>query len=315
MASYIHGEEAAELYEGISAPMNARGIVTQGSVSQQLLGQQRAGNPVHGVAVPPIFSMYHQLPEELRRSFGVAEGFDLDGKLTELCLLQERLRDCILAALDANVIDCIEAWCGSCGGERHSERKAYSHVGCVPRRADVSLSHHAGNACYSHVMHLLKEACPAVLNRQCRCVCTNVEKVADHLEAVMGAALLLSGTRFKSKTPHEWSLKWNLTLGDDRRVDAGIRCMSLVAAVCALNSRLPMDVASRWKDSPMFILELGLAPRELAWGTWVQWRRSKRTMSKKRTGESLMRDKLKSKAKRQRRKPDIPEGQTVHIGD
>ena len=83
MASYSHGEEAAELYEGIPAPMNARGIVTQGSVSQQLLGQQRAGNPVHGVAVPPIFSMYHQLPEELRRSFGVAEGFDLDGNKKE----------------------------------------------------------------------------------------------------------------------------------------------------------------------------------------------------------------------------------------
>ena len=124
MASSSHGEEAAELYEGIPAPMNARGIVTQGSVSQQLLGKQRAGNPVHGVAVPPIFSMYHQLPEVLRRSFGVAEGFDLDGKLAELCVLQERLRDCVLAALDANVIDCIEAWCGSCGGERHSERKS-----------------------------------------------------------------------------------------------------------------------------------------------------------------------------------------------
>ena len=83
--------------------------------------------------------------------------------------------------------------------------------------------------------------------------------------------------------------------------------MSLVAAVCALNSRLPMDVASRWKDSPMFILEFGLAPRELAWGTWVQWRRSERTMSKKRTGESIMRDKLKSNVKkRQRRERERP---------
>ena len=49
MASYSHGEEAAELYEGIPTPMNARGIVTQGSVSQQLLGQQRAGNPMFWV--------------------------------------------------------------------------------------------------------------------------------------------------------------------------------------------------------------------------------------------------------------------------
>ena len=175
----------------------------RGSVEAMLLRTRKSGSGSGdiGVPVPPIFSCYHQLPTQLRRAYGVEVGFDLSGAETEMCLLQERLRDCVLAALDANVITCLEAFCGSCHGSFRRIRKTISHCAAVPRRSDAGIADDLGNVTYVNTMNVLRSACMDVLGRSCACSCSNIEMVGDHLEAVMGAALLLSGTKFKEPTP------------------------------------------------------------------------------------------------------------------
>ena len=73
----------------------------------------------------------------------------------------------------------------------------------VPWREKPLEGYDPGNEHYLRCMKLLKAACVPFYEvtegkpRECKCGCTNQERVGDHLEAVIGVAICLSGTQFE----------------------------------------------------------------------------------------------------------------------
>ena len=163
----------------------------------------------------------------------------------------------------------------------------------------------AGNKWYAHCMNLLKKACGPFYEiahkttRTCQCGCTNQEKVGDHIEAVIGAAICLSGTEFEEVTQAQWDVRWKLKLKESPYIDAGIRLIFLNAAVWALNARCD-DID--WQD-PMSILNRGLQncqKRGPTWKEWVLWRCTK-AFKKRKSGERVLRERDKADNKRKKR--------------
>ena len=124
------------------------------------------------------------------------------------------------------------------------------------------------------------------------------EKVGDHIEAIIGAAIILSDTQFAEVTQAKWDVRWGLHLGEDPLIDAGIRLLLLSAAVWALNVRCG-DID--WRD-PMSVLNRGLQDREAGptWEGWVAWRCTK-VFKKKQSAEHVLRERDRQDKKRKKR--------------
>ena len=125
------------------------------------------------------------------------------------------------------------------------------------------------------------------------------EKVGDHIEAIIGAAIILSDTQFEEVTQAKWDVRWGLHLGDDPLIDAGIRLIMLSAAVWALDVRCG-DID--WQN-PGSVLNRGLQNAEKrgpTWEEWVTWRCIKK-FRKAQSAERILRERDRRDEKRKKR--------------
>ena len=197
---------------------------------------------------PKIFQGHHKLPEDVRRAFAAQPGKEFNGEFTDPAILHERLRDMALNCLDGGCAMALESFAAD-----KNLRKAWSHIGAAPLRGEKgngrATQHDAGNLCYSLTVEVLRHMAK-VDGSHLTLQCSNLELVADHVEAVLGVAMAEGKGRYEQQYPwrvERWVLdrfQWNQRLG--------AMLMKLIAAVTDMCTVFPFDMPKHSRSSRAF---------------------------------------------------------------